>query len=275
MEMAECSIDVPMGDWNCLLFEDLPNNRTMRWIDGIGVSVFRQPSGFANGQARDTQGRLVWCSHGQRAILRMEHDGAITTLADHHGGRPLNAPNDIAVKSDSTIWFSDPLYGLQSDYEGGRRDSEQGPALYRLDPATGALTVMAADFGGPNGLAFSPDETRLYVSETGDQTRSDPEQNIRVFDVMDGGKWLGNMSVFHTISPGYCDGMTIDEHGNVWASAADGVHCVAPDGTLLGKVLVPERVSNLTFGAPKLNRLFITASSSLYAIFLNCRGASR
>lgn len=264
-----------MGDWNCLLFEDLPNNRTMRWIDGTGVSVFRQPSGFANGQARDIEGRLVWCSHGERAILRMEHDGSLTTLADHHHGRKLNAPNDIAVKSDGTIWFSDPLYGLQSDFEGGRRDSEQRPALYRLDPADGSLQVMANDFGGPNGLAFSPDEKRLYVAETGDQTKPDPEQNIRVYDVAQDGRQLQNMSVFHTISPGYCDGMTVDEYGNLWSSAADGVHCIAPDGTLLGKILVPDRVSNVTFGAQKLNRLFITASFSLYAIFVNCRGVNR
>ncbi|MDN5787249.1 SMP-30/gluconolactonase/LRE family protein [Pseudorhodobacter sp.] len=264
-----------MGDWNCLLFQDLPNDRTMRWIDGVGTSVFRQPSGYANGQARDPAGRLIWCSHGARAILRMEHDGSVVSLAQRHDGKVLNAPNDIAVKSDGTIWFSDPLYGLQSDYEGGRRHSEQGVALYRLDPADDMLQVMSDDFGGPNGLMFSPDERRLYVAETGDQTKPEPEQNIRVFDVSSDGRQLSNRSVFHTISPGYCDGMTVDEYGNLWSSAADGVHCIAPDGALLGKVLVPERVSTVTFGAQKLNRLFITASSSLYAIYLNCRGVSR
>jgi len=176
------------------------------------------------------------------------------------------------VKSDGSIWFTDPLYGIQSDYEGGRQASEQPPALYRFDPGNGNINLMAADFDGPNGLAFSPDETRLYVAETGDQTTDNPKQYIRVFDVAsDGG--LSGGGIFHKIEPGYADGLCMDEEGNLWSSAADGVHCIDPDGRLLGKIRVPYRVSNLTFGGPFRNRLFIGGSHTLYAIFLNRRGA--
>ena len=171
-----------MGDWNCLLFQDLPRNRTMRWSEAGGVSVFRDPSNYANGQARDLQGRLIACSHRGRCVTRTEHDGTVTILVDRHRGRRLNAPNDVVVKSDGTIWFTDPLYGILNDYEGGRQVSEQPPALYRYDPETDELRVAAGDFDGPNGLAFSPDERRLYVSETGDQTHDEPRQYIRVFD---------------------------------------------------------------------------------------------
>ncbi len=192
-------------------------------------------------------------------------------LATHHDGRRLNAPNDVVVKSDGTIWFTDPLYGISNDYEGGRQVSEQPPALYRLDPETGRLDAMATDFDGPNGLAFSPDERRLYVAETGDQRKPNPRQYIRVFDVGPDGRLSGG-DVFHTIAPGYCDGMRVDEDGNVWSSAADGVHCLDPDGKLLGKILVPHRVSNLTFGGRHKNRLFIGGSHTLYGIFLDRRG---
>jgi gluconolactonase len=260
-----------MADAGCLLFQDLPRDRTLRWIEGAGVSVFRAPSGYANGQTRDRQGRLISCSHRERCLFRTELDGGVTRLVDRHDGRRLNAPNDVAVKSDGSIWFTDPLYGIQTDYEGGRQSSEQPPALYRFDPEDGQITVAAADFDGPNGLAFSPDESRLYVSETGDQTTDAPKQYIRIFNVEAGGRLSGG-DVFHKIAPGYADGLCVDEDGNLWASAADGVHCIDPDGRLLGKVLVPQRVSNLTFGGASRNRLFIGGSHTLYAIFLNRRG---
>ena len=261
-----------MGDADCLLFQDLPRNRTMRWIEDAGISTYRCPSHYANGQCRDRQGRLISCSHRERCLFRTELDGTLTRLVDRHDGRRLNSPNDVAVKSDGSIWFTDPLYGIQSDYEGGRQASEQPPALYRFDPGNGNINLMAGDFDGPNGLAFSPDETRLYVAETGDQTTDNPKQYIRVFDVAsDGG--LSGGGIFHKIEPGYADGLCMDEEGNLWSSAADGVHCIDPDGRLLGKIRVPYRVSNLTFGGPFRNRLFIGGSHTLYAIFLNRRGA--
>ena len=261
-----------MGDAGCLLFQDLPRNRTMRWIDDAGISTYRCPSHYANGQCRDRQGRLISCSHRERCLFRTELDGTLTRLVDRHDGRRLNSPNDVAVKSDGSIWFTDPLYGIQSDYEGGRQASEQPPALYRFDPGNGNIDVMAGDFDGPNGLAFSPDETRLYVAETGDQTTDDPKQYIRVFGVASNGGLSGG-GIFHKIEPGYADGLCMDEEGNLWSSAADGVHCIDPDGRLLGKIRVPYRVSNLTFGGPFRNRLFIGGSHTLYAIFLNRRGA--
>ena len=261
-----------MGDADCLLFQDLPRNRTMRWIEDAGISTYRCPSHYANGQCRDRQGRLISCSHRERCLFRTELDGTLTRLVDRHDGRRLNSPNDVAVKSDGSIWFTDPLYGIQSDYEGGRQASEQPPALYRFDPGNGNINLMAGDFDGPNGLAFSPDETRLYVAETGDQTTDNPKQYIRVFDVAsDGG--LSGGGIFHKIEPGYADGLCMDEEGNLWSSAADGVHCIDPDARLLGKIRVPYRVSNLTFGGPFRNRLFIGGSHTLYAIFLNRRGA--
>jgi gluconolactonase len=232
-----------MGDWNCLLFQDLPRNRTMRWIEEGGVSVYRCPSRFANGQTRDRQGRLIACSHQARCLFRTELDGTVTTLVTHHQGKRLNAPNDVVVKSDGSIWFSDPLHGISNDYEGGRQPSEEGPALYRFEPESGDISIMAGDFDGPNGLAFSPDERRLFVAETGDQTQDQPRQYIRVFDVSPDGKRLSGGDVFHKVEPGYCDGLRIDEDGNLWSSAGDGVHCIDPQGKLLGKILVPHTVS--------------------------------
>lgn len=263
-----------MADAECLLFQDLPRDRTMRWIEGAGVSVFRAPAGYANGQARDRQGRLLTCSHRHRCLTRTEPDGTVTTLVTHHAGRRLNAPNDVVCRSDGSIWFTDPLYGISTDYEGGVQASEQPPALYRLDPGSGEIRVLASDFAGPNGLAFSPDESRLYVSETGDQAHDEPAQFIRVFDVAPDGLALSGGEVFHKVSPGYADGMKVDQEGNVWSSAADGVHCIDPAGGLLGKILVPHRVSNLCFGGPARNRLFIGGSHTLYAVFLNRRGAA-
>jgi gluconolactonase len=261
-----------MGDADCLLFQDLPRDRTMRWIEGAGVSIYRTPSGYANGQTHDRQGRLISCSHRERCLFRTEFDGTVTRLVDRHGGKRLNAPNDVTVKSDGTIWFTDPLYGIQNDYEGGRQVSEQPPALYRFDPGTGDIAAAASDFDGPNGVAFSPDESVLYVSETGDQTTDNPKQYIRVFDVGPNGILNGG-DIFRKIEPGYADGLCVDEDGNLWSSAADGVHCIDPDGKLLGKIIVPYRVSNLTFGGQSRNRLFIGGSHTLYAIFLNRRGA--
>jgi len=261
------------GDADCLLFQDLPRNRTMRWSEEGGLSVFRYPSNFANGQTRDRQGRLVSCSHRGRCLYRTEYDGAVTTLVAHHAGKRLNSPNDVVVRSDGTIWFTDPIYGISNDYEGGRQDWEQPPGLYRFDPESGAIGLMADDFDGPNGLAFSPDERRLYVSETGDPASDDPRRYIRVFEVSADGRSLAGAQVFHRIEPGYCDGLRVDEAGRIWSSAGDGVHCIDPGGRLLGKVLVPRIVSNVEFGGVARNRLFITASQTLCAIYLNVRGA--
>jgi gluconolactonase len=260
------------GDADCLLFQDLPRNRTMRWNEDTGVSVFQYPSDYGNGQTRDRQGRLISCSHRARCIRRTELDGSTTILASHHDGKRLNSPNDVVVKSDNTIWFTDPLYGIANDYEGGRQVSEQPPGLYRYDPSSGGLNLVADDFDGPNGLAFSPDERRLYVAETGDQNQEYPRQHIRMFELAADGRTLIGGDVFYKVSPGYCDGLRIDEDGNLWSSAADGVHCIDPAGKLLGKIIIPHLVANLTFGGERKNRLFICASHTLYAVFLNCRG---
>ena len=262
------------GDQRCLLFNDIPGNRTLRWSEQHGVTPFLEPSGFANGQTRDRQGRLIQCHHRSRCLSRLEHDGTTTTLVSEARGQRLNAPNDVVVKRDGSIWFSDPLYGLMNDYEGGRQESEQPPALYRLDPETGETTAVATDFDGPNGLAFSPDEQLLYVAESGAPGASDPRQSIRRFRVSSNGRSLSGGEVFHKISPGWADGFRVDEHGNIWCGAADGVHVIAPDGTLLGKVLVPRRVSNLCFGDRYGSRLFLCASTALYALFTATRGAT-
>ena len=264
-----------MGDWNALLFQDLPRDRTMLWSEATGLSVWRQPSGKANGQARDRQGRIVLCSNLARAVQRVEHDGSLTTLADRFEGHRLNSPNDVVVRSDGSIWFTDPVYGIANDYEGLRQPSELRPAVYRLPAEGGPLVRVSDAFDGPNGLAFSPDERLLYVAETGDQTRPDPVQVLRVLPLSANGAVCGPLRDFHKVDPGYTDGMAVDEDGNIWSSAADGVHCIAPDGTLLGRILLPARVSNLCFGGgPQRNRLFIGASHALYAVFLNRRGAT-
>jgi gluconolactonase len=263
------------GDQDCLLFSDLPNDRIMRWSADGGVSLFRHPSGFANGHTRDRQGRLIGCSHRHRCITRTELDGSITVLADRYAGKRLNSPNDVVCRSDGTIWFSDPHYGISTDYEGGKQTPELPPSLYRLDPETGDLRRVADDFEGPNGLAFSPDERLLYVAESGRQFSADPVRHIRVFDVAEGGDSLSNGRIFHKISPGYADGFRLDEDGNIWSSAADGVHCIAADGTKLGAIKVPFPVSNLAFGGRNRAQLFICASHTLYAIYTNQRGAQR
>lgn len=263
------------ADLDCLLVSDLPNNRILRWTDSSGVSVFREPSNFANGHTRDREGRLLGCSHRGRSITRTELDGRITVLADRYDGKRLNAPNDIVCKSDGTIWFSDPYYGINTDYEGGKQEPELPPNLYRLDPCDGSLTVVADDFEGPNGLCFSPDERLLYVCESGLQFAPEPVQHIRVFDVAENGRALRNGRVFHKIVPGFADGIRCDEAGRVWSSAADGVHCLDSSGALLGKIKVPFTVSNLTFGGRNRCRLFVCASHTLYAIYTNTRGVER
>ena len=268
------------GDANCLLFSDIPNNRILSWTPPLGLgeghlSIFRQPSGFANGHTRDTQGRLVSCHHGLRAVTRTEHDGTITVLADRFDERRLNSPNDVIVKSDGSVWFSDPHYGILGDYEGSRATQELPCQVYRIDPESGAVEEMLTDFGGPNGLAFSPDESKLYVADTGAAGDPDAKQHIRVFDVAADGKTLSGGAEFFKVDTGLTDGFRLDEDGNIWSSAADGVHCISPDGRLLGKILVPETVSNVCFGGPAKSRLFITASTSVYAIFLNRRGVQK
>jgi gluconolactonase len=260
------------ADANQLLVSDLPNDRILRWSDDGGVTIFRQPSGFANGHTRDRQGRLIGCSHQRRCLLRTELDGSVTELAPTYNGRRLNGPNDVVVHSDGAIWFTDPLYGGNTDYEGGKHRAELPPCLYRLDPRTGELAVMADDFAGPNGLCFSPDERLLYVSESGAQFGTDPTRHIRVFDVEDGRR-LANGRVFHQVEPGFADGLRCDEDGRIWSSAGDGVHCIGPDGKRLGKIRTGATVSNLAFGGRNRSRLFICASHALMAIYTNVRGA--
>jgi gluconolactonase len=253
-----------------LIWSDIPNNRLMRWDETTGaVGVFRPDSGYANGNTVDRQGRLITCEQGNRRVTRTEHDGSITVLADAFEGRRLNSPNDVVVRADGTIWFSDPVYGIASDYEGHRAESEFGGDCYvfRLDPDTGDLRVVADDFCRPNGLAFSPDERRLFVADT----RQEPS-HIRVFDVTADGSLTGG-EIYATCDFGRFDGMRVDSEGRVWAAAWDGVHCFAPDGTLIGKLLLPEPVANLTFGGPALNHLFITAGTSVYALRVTFNGA--
>lgn len=261
-----------IADQDLLLFSDIPNQRMLRYVQGGGVSVFRASSNFANGNTRDHQGRLITCEHGGRRLTRTEHDGTITVLAESYEGRRLNSPNDVVVKSDGSIWFTDPTYGIRSDYEGYKAQPEQACRnVFRLDPSTGALTSVVDDFGQPNGLAFSPDESRLYVADSAVSHDPTAEPVIRVFDVV-GGRKLDNGRVFARLDCGLPDGFRVDVEGNVWTSAGDGVHCFAPDGTLLGKILVPQTVANLAFGGPRRNRLFITATRSLYAIYVDVRG---
>jgi gluconolactonase len=259
----------------CLLMSDIPNDRILRWTETGGVEVFRQPAGFPNGQTRDREGRLITCSHRGRCVLRTELDGELTVLADRFEGKCLNSPNDGVVKSDGTIWFSDPPYGIQTDYEGGRQVQQQPARVYRLDPRSGVLNVVADDFEGPNGLCFSPDERRLYIVETGLLSAADPVQHIRVLDVDENGSTVRNSRMFHAVSSGNADGIRCDEDGHVWSSAGDGVHCIDPSGVLLGKIRVPSTVSNLTFGGRRRSRLFICASQALFAVYTNQRGAQR
>ena len=258
------------GDAGFLLFSDIPNNRIMRWTPGSGITTYRQPSNYSNGHTRDLEGRLVSCEHGTRRVTRTEHDGQITVIADNFEGKRLNSPNDVVVKSGGTIWFSDPHYGILSNYEGDAAEQELPCNLYRVDPATGQMDAMVTDANCPNGLAFSPDESRLYMADTGRMFSDDP-QHIRAFDVGPDDRLTGG-EVFHVVDPGCSDGLRVDSDGNLWSSAADGVHCICPNGDLLGKILVPELVSNVCFGGRAKHELYITATTSVYRVVLNRRG---
>jgi gluconolactonase len=255
------------GDHQCLLFSDIPSNRILRWSED-GLTTFRAPANYTNGHTRDHQGRLISCEHGTRRVTRTEWDGTITTLADSFGGKPLNSPNDVIVARDGAIWFTDPHYGIMTDYEGFKSPQQLPCQVYRINP-TGHIEAVITDMACPNGLAFSPDETRLYVADTGRMHSADP-QHIKVFDMVAGRPVNGR--IFHTISPGCADGIRVDSDGNLWSSAGDGVHCIAPDGRLLGEILVPEVVSNICFGGRAKHRLFITATTSLYSVILNRKG---
>ncbi len=255
------------GDAGALLFSDIPNNRILRWTPD-GITTFRAPSNYSNGHTRDRLGRLVSCEHGTRRVTRTEWDGSITVIADAHNGKPLNSPNDVIVSRDGTIWFTDPHYGILTNYEGFQADQEQPCHVYRVDP-DGTIEAVITDMACPNGLAFSPDESVLYVADTGAMFGSDP-QHIMAFDMVSGRPTNGR--IFHKITTGCADGIRIDSDGNLWSSAGDGVHCIAPDGHLMGKILVPETVSNLCFGGRAKHQLFITATTSLYSVILNRKG---
>jgi len=261
------------GDGGYLLFSDIPNDRILRWIDGEGISTFRQPSSFSNGHTRDRQGRLVSCEHGKRRVTRTEHDGHVTVIADRFDGKPLNSPNDVVVKSDGTIWFTDPHYGIMMDYEGYRATQQLDCNVYRFDPVSQKLDVVITELDGPNGLCFSPDESRLFVADTGLLHDDNADRRIQVYDVSPSGE-ITKSQRFYTPDVGVADGFRCDTEGNVWTSAGDGVHCVSPEGNLLGKILIAETVANVCFGgrADAKNRLFICASTSLYSVYLNRQG---
>lgn len=263
-----------IAEEDCVIWSDIPNNRMLRWSSAQGMTVFRAPANFTNGHYRDLQGRLVSCSHGGRAIERTEADGTITLLVQRYQGKRFNSPNDLVVKSDGTIWFSDPPYGIASNYEGYMAESEmQKNCVFRFDPATGELDIVSDLIEEPNGLAFSPDESQLYVSDTSAVSHADGGGNhhIMVFDVLEG-KELGNGRLFATISPGLADGFRIDVNGWIYTSSEDSIQVYHPDGQRLGKILVPEKVANCTFGGAARNELYIAASTSLYRIRLNTRG---
>lgn len=257
--------------WRQLVWSDIPNDRLLRWDEATGsVSVFRTPAGHVNGNTLDRQGRLVSCEQGNRRVTRTEPDGSLTVLADRYDGKRLNSPNDSVVRSDGTIWFSDPDFGIVTDYEGHRAPSEIGACnVYRIDPVSGRVHLAADGFEGPNGVILSPDERQLYVSDS-------RAARIRVFDVGDDGTLSGG-KVFASAADGvHYDNIRFDDEGRLWAAAlADGVHCYDPDGTLIGRLRVPEPVSNIAFGGPKNNRLFITATTSLYSLVMSVTGAPR
>jgi gluconolactonase len=267
------------GDGRYLLFSDIPNNRMLRWLEDTGeVSVFRGPSNYSNGNFRDREGRLLTCEHDSRRVTRTEHDGTITVLMDSYQGKKLNAPNDIVTHSDGAIWFTDPGYGIMSDYEGHKAPFELPAVVYRLDPKTHEATVVATDMDKPNGLCFSPDEKLLYIVDTGVPKHPNDPHQIRVYDVVDG-THLKNGRMFVNMAPGNSDGIRCDVDGNVWSAAGwagenyNGVHVFAPDSTLIGKIHLPESCANLCFGGVKKNRLFMAASQSLFSVYVNTQGA--
>jgi gluconolactonase len=259
-------------DGNYLVWSDIPNRRMLRYVPDAGVHLFRQDSNFSNGNTRDRQGRLVTCEHGTRRVTRTEVDGAITVIADSFEGKRLNSPNDAVVHSDGAVWFTDPTYGILSDYEGFRAEPEQAHRnVYRVD-ADGNIAAVVSDFLQPNGLAFSPDETLLYIADSGSSHSQGAPRHIRVFDVVEG-RSLANGRVFCEVD-GTPDGMRVDIFGNVWTSGGKAVHCFAADGTLLGSIRLPETVANLTFGGIRGNRLFITATTSVYSVFVATNGVA-
>ncbi len=270
---AEGPAYFPAGRY--LVFSDIPNDRIMRFDETSGaVSVFREPAMNTNGHTVDRQGRLVSCEHRRRAISRTEHNGRIVVLTEHINGKRFNSPNDVVVKSDGSIWFTDPTYGIDSDYEGDAALSEIGASnVYRLDPETGTLAAVITDRVRPNGLTFSPDEQVLYVSDTGASHQDGHPKSITAYTVSPDGRAVSRPHSFAVSDAGFFDGFRCDVHGNIWTSTAEGVRCYAPDGTHLGTIRVPELVANVCFGGAKRNRLYITAQTSLYAIFLATTGA--
>ncbi|MER5930297.1 SMP-30/gluconolactonase/LRE family protein [Streptomyces sp. NPDC002054] len=260
--------------WRQLVWSDIPNDRMLRWDEPTGtVGPFRSPAGHPNGNTLDRQGRLITCEQGNRRVTRTEPDGTVTPLATHYGTKRLNSPNDAVVRSDGSVWFSDPDFGITSDYEGHRAESEIGACnVYRADPSTGEVRLAADGFAGPNGLVFSPDERHLYVSDT-------RAGHIRAFEVREDGT-LSDGKVF-TAAPAdrgraRFDNIRFDDEGRLWVAAMeDGVHCYAPNGDLIGRIRIPEPVSNIAFGGPKNNRMFITASTSLYSLVMSVTGLPR
>ena len=264
-------------DGGYLLWSDIPNNRIMRWLEEDGhVSVFRQPSNYTNGHTRDRDGRLISCEHDARRVTRTEHDGTITVLMDSFNGKKLNAPNDVVVASDGAVWFTDPGYGIFGNYEGHKAALELPAQVYRLDPKSGKATVVVDSFDKPNGIAFSPDEKKLYIIDSG--ITHGGRSNMRVFDV-DGAKLTNDKVFAENFAPGFTDGVRTDIDGNVWCSMGwadpkeDGVRCYAPTGDLIGKIHLPETCANLCFGGKKRNRLFMAASTSVYAVYVETQGA--
>jgi gluconolactonase len=266
------------GDGRYLLWSDIPNNRILRWEEETGtVSVFRRPSNFANGHTRDRQGRLVTCEHGGRRVIRTEIDGATTVIADRFEGKRLNSPNDVVVRSDGSIWFTDPAFGISGYYEGEKAEAELTTNVYRVDGTTGAITAVATDLPGPNGLAFSPDERTFYLVES----RAEPTRLISAWDVSADGTRIDNRRVLIDAGPGGTpDGFRVDVDGNLWCGwgmgteALDGVMVFAPDGTPIGRIRLPERCANVCFGGRHRNRLFMAAAQSLYAVYVNTQGVA-
>src|SRR5215468_5155129 len=263
------------GDGRYLLCSDIPNNRIIKWEEETGVvSAFRKPSNHANGNTRDRQGRLVTCEHEGRRVTRTEYDGSTTVILDRFDGKRLNSPNDVVVKSDGSLWFTDPPFGILGNYEGDKAPPQLPTNVYRVDGKTGAANVVAGDIDGPNGLCFSPDESKLYIVES----RARPRQ-IRVFDVVDDGTRLTNGRLFINPGDGTPDGFRCDVDGNLWCgwgmtAELNGVAVFAPDGTMIGHITLPERCANLCFGGRKRNRLFMAASQSVYSVYVNTQGVA-
>jgi gluconolactonase len=262
------------GDGGYLLFSDIPNNRILRWSeDTNNVSEYRIPSNNSNGNARDTQGRLITCEHLTRRVTRTEHDGTISVIADSFRNFKLNAPNDVVSHSDGSVWFTDPGYGIMNDYEGDKSELELPTAVYRIHPSTGDVQIMATGLIGPNGLCFSPDFDKLYIADSGS---TDP-RSIFVYDVTDNGTSLSRGRIFRETGSDSTDGIRCDIDGNLWASSQRGTNSISvysPEAQLIGRIHLPEMPSNLTFGGMKKNRLFITASQSVYSIYTGTKGAS-